>query len=186
MLQRLSVDQRFWAKVDKLGPLPTNPLVLGPCWMWNAYRNRNGYGMFGLAPVAINGVWRYVLAHRWLFEQVKGPIPTGMELDHLCRVPACVNPDHLESVTHTENMRRAELATGSAARHGRARVAAGFEVPAARFQRSKTHCPRGHAYDEKNTHVSRSNRRTCRACARERWREKHGSRDIKLAPELVS
>lgn len=50
------------------------------------------------------------LAHRWIYEQDVGPIPEGMELDHLCRNSLCVNPDHLEPVTHTENQQRARLA----------------------------------------------------------------------------
>ncbi len=50
------------------------------------------------------------MAHRWFYEQAKGPIPDGLSIDHLCRVPPCVNPDHLEAVSHTENVRRGKAA----------------------------------------------------------------------------
>lgn len=69
-----------------------------PCWLWNGQRSC-GYGK---VVVKKRRVW----AHRAMWEQVNGPIPPGLELDHLCRVPACVRPDHLEAVTHRENIRR--------------------------------------------------------------------------------
>lgn len=65
------------------------------CWIWQGYVNENGY------PSSGSG-W----AHRELYEMLSGSIPPGLELDHLCRVRCCVNPDHLEPVTHAENLRR--------------------------------------------------------------------------------
>lgn len=71
------------------------------CWLWSGMK-RKGYGRFAFPKRTT-----YVSAHRWLFEIVVGRVPDGFELDHLCRTPACVNPDHLEAVTHSENLRRA-------------------------------------------------------------------------------
>lgn len=79
------------------------------------------------------------LAHRWSYENFVGPIPAGLHLDHLCRVRACVNPAHLEPVTNAENVRRRN--------------------------EQRTHCIRGHAFDDENTYRSKG-RRACRACGR--------------------
>lgn len=70
-----------------------------PCWTWQQGKTGQGYGL-----VSVNK--RHELAHRNLYEQVKGSIPVGMELDHLCRNRDCVNPDHMEPVTHAVNIRR--------------------------------------------------------------------------------
>lgn len=88
---RTGIEPRFWATVDRSG---------GPeaCWPWLAYRGKKGYGYT-----------RSTTAHRlaWLFTGRR--IPHGLELDHLCRNPSCVNPSHLEPVTHAENLRRARM-----------------------------------------------------------------------------
>lgn len=73
------------------------------CWIWQLSRKRNGYG-------ELRKSGRTMYAHRWMYEQHVGPIPEGRDLDHLCRVRACVNPDHLEVVTRSENNRRGALA----------------------------------------------------------------------------
>lgn len=127
---------RFWARVD----------ASGDCWEWTGATVK-GYG-------AVRIKRRLWYAHRFAYELLVGPIPQGLELDHLCRNLPCVNPDHLEPVTHAENMRRGSQ------RGGRVLAA---------LNRSKTHCPRGHPYDEASTAVYRGQRH-CRLCLRARAR----------------
>lgn len=74
------------------------------CWLWRGRLNKGGYGEFG---TKVGGSF---LAHRASYHLLVGPIPDGLTLDHLCRVPACVNPAHLEPVTLAENARRAAAA----------------------------------------------------------------------------
>lgn len=123
-------DERFWAKVERSDD----------CWLWRGGISSSGYG-----HLVRNGV--NYMAHRYAYEQVVGPIPEGLVLDHLCRVPPCVNPAHLEPVTNAENLRRG--------------VNVGAVAQA--LQRAKTHCPQGHAYDDANTYV-RPGPRACREC----------------------
>jgi hypothetical protein len=137
------LPDRFWKKVDKNGPIPAHAPHLGPCHLWLAGLQGRGYGAFHL-----NGRMHY--AHVVAFEDVHGPVPKGHELDHLCRVHACCNDTHVEPVTHQENVRRGRLGEVSGAR-----------------ERTKTRCPKGHPYDEKNTAFrARDGRRVCRACNR--------------------
>lgn len=85
-------DERFWEKVEKGGP--------DDCWLWTANKTApNGHGRF-LGPDG------QIMAHRYAYEALVGPIPEGLVIDHLCRVRLCVNPDHLEPVTAEENTRR--------------------------------------------------------------------------------
>jgi hypothetical protein len=109
--------------------------------VWTGGKTIGGYGMFsGNASRATIG---RDMAHRWSYEYHVGPIPEGLDIDHLCRNRACVNPEHLEPVTRAENIRRA------------AQV--------------KTHCPSGHEYTEENTYIRPGTiHRKCRACAAER------------------
>lgn len=136
--------ERFFARVDKHGPAPEYRPELGPCWIWQKKLTKAGYGRFGYEA-------KVVLAHRFACELLVGPIPKGLEPDHLCKVPACVKavadehgPAHLEVVTHQVNMRRSRK--GSA-----------------------THCPKGHPYDEANTYWYKG-WRSCRLCHRDRQR----------------
>lgn len=112
----------------------------GERWLWCGATTRNGYGQ-----VALGG--RHVMAHRAIYEYVVAEIPEGLDLDHLCRNRSCVNPQHLEPVTRSENLRRG--------------------APRGEHLRARTHCPRGHPYDDVNT-ARRGGRRICRACDRAR------------------
>ena len=135
-------QERFWKKVNKNGP--TLVPKLGPCWIWTAAINSHGYGQF----MPILKPRKLVPAHRFAYETLVGPIPEGLESDHLCRNPACVNPAHLEFVTHKINCRRGTVGIVAGAR-----------------MRSKTHCPYGHEYTPENTYLNKG-RRVCRACRR--------------------
>lgn len=121
---------RFWSKI---APEPNTG-----CWLWTAAVIQSGYGVFGW-----NG--RSRVAHHVAYEALVGPIPPGTECDHLCRTRCCVNPGHIEPVTHRENQLRGETFS-----------ARGFAA---------TSCPAGHPYDEANT-LRRRGWRECRECAR--------------------
>jgi hypothetical protein len=71
-----------------------------PCWLWLKTIGENGYGRARVLPR------RWTVAHSKYYADKYGPVPAGLELDHLCRVRRCVNPDHLEPVTRSENVRR--------------------------------------------------------------------------------
>jgi hypothetical protein len=115
------------------------------CWIWTG-KSMGGSKCFGYyGGFTVKGRMRY--AHRLSYELHNGPVPDGHELDHLCQQHYCVNPDHLEPVTHQENIRRSE----------RCQVTA---------------CPAGHPYDEINTHINKKGHRICRPCAKLRERAK--------------
>ncbi len=132
----MTTEQRFWAKVDLNGPMHTDGTR---CWMWTAARD-HGYASFNFNGRS-NG-----RAHRYAHELLIGPIPDGLEPDHLCRNTACVNPLHLELVTGRENILRGESPTAQNAR--------------------KTHCKHGHELTPENTYIRPGNRRDCRVCRR--------------------
>lgn len=86
--------ERFWAKVEKTPG----------CWLWRGSHNMRGYSTFHVE--AGRSEPKKVLAHRYAYELLVGPIPDGLQIDHVCRNKGCVNPEHLEPVTPSENMRR--------------------------------------------------------------------------------
>lgn len=116
------------------------------CHVWRGAKNRAGYGQFGFG-----GDSKHMLAHRFAFESVNGPIPDGLVLDHLCLLPRCVNPAHLEAVTLEENNRRA-LAYSSV------------------FVRNikKTKCNQGHPLDGPNVKTDSRGYRVCIECEKRR------------------
>ena len=77
--------------------------VIGECWIWTGALDKNGYGVIN------REAYGEFYVHRYVWTQLVGSIADGLELDHLCRVPACCSPDHLEPVTHKENLRRGAL-----------------------------------------------------------------------------
>jgi len=124
-------EHRLWSGIEKTDT----------CWLWTRSTNGKGYGQIQ------KGSQKF-LVHRATFERLVGPVPDGLELDHLCRVRLCCNPEHLEPVTRKENILRGESPTALNAR--------------------KTHCKNGHPFDEKNTRTDGRGYRVCRACERKR------------------
>ena len=129
------------------------------CWLWLAARNYSSprgkprrtqwpYGSF--SKRMSDGTLMQVTAHRFSYEQNVGPIPEGLELDHLCRNTLCVNPLHLEAVTHRTNIRR------------------GYAL-----KPLITVCKNGHEYIESNTYWKKrsggTTTRECRQCRAEQW-----------------
>ena len=112
------------------------------CWIWMGGLKTNGYGVSGDR-----------IAHRASYEAFKGQIPPGLEIDHLCRVRCCVNPEHLEAVTHQQNIQRGE-------------------------QAQRTHCPKGHPYTTENTYRY-NGKRVCRECTHEWNRKSYEQRRIR-------
>jgi hypothetical protein len=135
-----------------------------PCLEFRSRLTHDGYGRFSL------GRGNDVYAHRWFYEHIMGPIPEGLQLDHLCRTPNCVNVDHLEPVTNATNVFRGNTPTT---------VNAGKLV-----------CKRGHPFDATNTYewftASGSRRRACKEChnIRQRAKRRKGvTRNVDLRSE---
>lgn len=140
--------RRFWPKVQKSGD---------GCWTWTACRTSDGYGQ--IKGHRTRKLW---YAHRVSYELVNGPIPDGLQIDHLCRNPSCVNPEHLEAVTPRRNTMRSRSLTAKLAR--------------------QTHCKRGHPLSGDNLYQSalRRGQRQCLTCRRAR--ERRYREAARLAP----
>ncbi len=142
---QLTVIERF---MNFVSPEPNSG-----CWLWTGAYGSGRYGNFRFEGSVC-------LAHRVIYTMAIGPIPKGLSLDHLCCNTSCVNPCHLEPVTHAENVRRGKSGTGTGKK----------------WQRTKTHCPRGHEYSGENLYVAfrkGQEHRMCRACAKIR-QDVHG------------
>lgn len=146
--------KRFMAKIHKSSELSHNGT---PCWIWRgAVRAKSGYGSFGWQGGTIG-------AHQASHRLFKGDVPTGMDIDHLCRRRNCVNPQHLEAVTRSVNLKRGNT---------------GWVLRAKNL--SKTHCPQGHEYTPENTYtVPGKNSRACRLCKRILEKSKCTGRTVK-------
>ncbi len=127
----MSNASRFWSKVE----------FTDTCWLWKKGKNR-GYGQFYFKG-------KNIRAHRWAYEFCIGKIPGELTLDHLCRIHACVRPDHLEPVTPKENTQRGN---------------------SGKIERDKTHCLKGHPFNKSNTYHYKEERH-CRTCGRIRSRK---------------
>jgi hypothetical protein len=114
-------------------------IEIGKCWEWTGCKHPIGYGMFQIRSKKSG------YAHKIIWEYFNGKVPEGKELDHLCRNRSCVNPFHLEPVSHVENMRRGANSI-------------------------KTHCPRGHKYDGFNPYRN-NGFRYCIACLKQQKRD---------------
>lgn len=112
---------------------------LDGCWLWAAGKTSDGYGWYSAA---------HVYVHRAAYEAFVGPIPLGYQVDHLCRVRHCYNPEHLEAVTQAENVRR---------------------QPNVIAQMARTHCSNGHVIDGRRRKGTGWVRR-CLTCHRDRER----------------
>lgn len=148
---------RFLRKINK------NSKIFGrdgksehECWIWLGAYTRGNLGNYGLFWNGKNRIY----AHRWAHEYFIGPIPAGYEVDHLCKNPNCVNPDHLEAVTRRENWLRA----GS--------IGA--------INALKTHCKRGHEFTPENTYYIKSGGRMCRICKLMNERIWHKKKRLKI------
>lgn len=126
---------RFWDRVERTEG----------CWIWCGPVHRSGYGRCYFAQ----GWTRY--AHRVAYLLAVGPVAADLELDHLCRNRRCVNPDHLELVSHRQNILRGLAPSAVNAR--------------------RTSCVAGHPFDARNTYVYRDGTRQCRRCRARRQRE---------------
>lgn len=157
---RTQSGQRFAAKID------VDPD--SGCWLWTASLRPNGYAQFNA------GDHRIVRAHRWSYEQCRGPVPAGLDLDHLChnldlscpggptcRHRRCVNPWHVEPST-----RAANLAAGRGAETNRRRAS------------RQTRCKRGHPLSGPNLRVRATGARQYVACGLERTREWRARRKV--------
>lgn len=144
---RLTDLARAWPKINRNGPIPDFRPDLGPCWVWTGALN-GGYG-----AMQVDGHQRRV--HRVVWETIKGPIPDGLTLDHLCRVRHCVNPDHLEPVTSGENWRRGYHAHAVAMRNGT--------------------CTRGHPLTPETTRRTSNGYYRCVVCLRDAARRRYAA-----------
>ena len=118
------------------------------CFVYSGGRNKDGYCQLD------NGA----LVHRYMYGRIVGQIADGLELDHLCRVRSCWRIDHLEPVTHAENVRRAN----------RLRATVGLVAQPDNFRLVAGYCRQGHPFDGKNVYVNSMGSRVCRECRRER------------------
>lgn len=127
------------------------------CWEWKGAKAGKGYGAIRVEAK------RNAPAHRVAYELIEGPIPEGLQLDHLCRNHACVNPAHLEPVTNRENQLRSPVSRTAQ-------------------NASKTHCKNGHEFTPENTRMrtgAEKGGRACIACnvaAKRRWRDRQSTK----------
>ncbi len=141
-MERISLEERLFRR----------RYIDGTCWRWTGFLSAQGYAQLTVAK-------RVLRLHRVAYELWIGAIPDGMEIDHTCRIRDCFNPDHLEVVTHRENIRRSSWKPYLVS------IPPRFEL---------THCAHGHEYSPENTRVAQSKKgpfKVCRTCHRAKERE---------------
>lgn len=151
MRKTTPIEDRFWVRVRE---------DANGCWIWTGHRLPNGYGRISKSLGDREMV--EIPVHRFAYEYVVGKIPEGLELDHLCRNPPCVNPAHLEPVTHRENLLRGNGWSGRNAR--------------------KSACKHGHEFTPENTYRGGERRgRQCMTCRRLVAQRKRAKRGVAVA-----
>lgn len=136
----------FIAKTNPQGPISK---TMGTrCWLWTASQTSNGYGLFRLN--------QGTTAHRAAWGLLRGSIPHALDIDHLCRNRLCVNPDHLEPVTHSENLLRGDNKNPNG-------------------MGDRKECANGHPFAGANLFVRKDGSRGCRACRRSYQRRSHAA-----------
>lgn len=124
----MTSPERFWRMVG-MGP--------NGCWVWLGYKDSDGYGHFHVS----SSPKKSTVAHKWLWEHERGPVPTGLTLDHVCRNTSCVRPDHLVIETRARNTSKARA-----------------------LQPRPAHCIRGHEFTAENAYTYPNGERACREC----------------------
>jgi hypothetical protein len=131
----------------------------GDCIVWTGEKCPAGYGRFRIQK-------RIYMAHRVTYTVAYGLVPEGLEVDHLCRNRACINPQHLEAVTHLENVARSVRARIGQPKLTRKARSKAHSNGTGRVNAAKTHCPQGHPYEGDNLILMKSRSgRKCRTCA---------------------
>ena len=134
-----SNSERFWSKVNR--GLPSE------CWEWRRHQSKDGYGLFD--KWIGKDTYTSVVASRFAYGDIYGEIPTGLQIDHLCRNRLCCNPNHLELVTQQENIKRGEVGL-----YQRLRAI------------NRTQCRNGHLITEDTSYIRPEGYRECRECRR--------------------
>lgn len=137
-MQGKPLAERLWSNIK----------TDGECWVWKRGKTRAGYGTIGYFG-------KTYYTHRLSYELMVGPIPDGLELDHLCFNRLCCNPWHLEPVTSEVNKRRML------------------------DRNTKMQCPQGHPYEGSNVIVELDGSRRCRACRKAYDRKRHSAKAVK-------
>ena|SRR3990172_4780002 len=143
-MNKIDLHQRFFEKV----------IVTNTCWLWKAYKNKYGYG-------CLSYLGKNTGAHVVAYILFRGHIPEGLQIDHLCRVKHCVNPEHLEVVTLKENINRG-----------------------IRHKKSKVFCNQGHYLSDSDVyHVRKQNnkiKRYCKLCVKSCKQKKLNKSKIRI------
>ena len=132
------------------------------CWEWTAGHFKKGYGVFNYPDGRGRFGWGAYPAHRVSYTHYVGDIPAGLTIDHLCRNRNCVNPCHLEAVTAIENTKRGNSGINNY---------------------SKTHCKRGHEFNEENTKITVAGTRECIPCLKTLNHGYYEKRKLRLGPD---